>query len=182
VHLDPSRVIKKGRVEVAPGKGAVRCPKCGYRQEEHGSCFQCGLDLTRFGESDAWERSPPGKEAQAIALKERWDAICERGLESAQETEAFINLASNDQLLDLAARWLRFYAQDHFGTPAGERASRALARLVERMHVEFVSSHGPGSRDAYVQRTKAVQGVLYVVAALMCVGVIVLAMVIFKPF
>ncbi len=182
---DPMRALQKSGLKVDVGQGPVRCPKCGYRQQRPTSCQKCGLDLSRPDLGTApWEKVPPEKADAAQMLDAAWEALLEGdAILDPKAREGFINKASATGLLDRAARRFRFFAQDHDGTERGNAAAESLGRLVERMHVEFVSVQGMGStKDAYAERAKQVRSGLYVVAILMCLGVVALAMVIFKPF
>lgn len=176
---NPSRV----RVEV--GEGDVRCPKCGFRQHTLGACRQCGLDIRRLGTSvERFERVPPQKRSAARSLDARWEALIEGGgiLESSA-CESFINLASAAGLLDRAARRIRFYAQDHDGTPEGDAAVVALGRLVDRMHAEFITSQGGvNAKDRYTEKVRQIRSALYVLTAVFCLVIVVLALMMFGPF
>lgn len=182
--IDPVEVLRKRGVRIDPGSGPARCPKCGFRQQAVPSCARCGLELRALpqGHSHPWEVAPPGKEAQVEAMEEGWRALVEQdrlGDEAARE--ALIRDAVRHGLLDRLARRFRFYAQDHMGTPRGDAAALGLASIVEKMHATFLASQGGNAREDMHSNVRRMQAGLYVVVGLMCLGILVLALLIFAP-
>lgn len=177
----PSRSGRSGgSLEIQPGAGPVRCPKCGYRQEETASCHRCGLELAR-GRSEAWEEVAPAQQAAAAEVDAAWAALLAGNFRDGRRHDAFIQSARSRGMLDRAARRYRFFAQDHAGQPAGDVAAGALEQIVELMHAEFVVSAGSGDEE-FGRRVRHFKSALMLAAVVMCVGVLLLAIYIFGPF
>lgn len=166
-------------LKVEVGKGDVRCPKCGYRQDDPVACHRCGLALVGRG-GEGWDDVPPGLEAAAKELDARWEQLVAGEFEDVASHKAFIHFARTSGLLDRASRHYRFFAQDHAGQPAGDVAAGAIEQIVEMMHAEFVMSAGAGEQ-AFARRVKRIKQGLMVFAVIMCVGVLILAFYLFVP-
>ncbi len=179
---DPVGVVQRG-VKVAVGEGAVRCPKCGYRQEDEAACHRCGLVFARADVSRPWEAVAAEQASDVEELERRWGALVGGAMGDREAHRGFTAWARERRLLEQAARRYRFYAQDHAGTPEAEAASEALGRIVELMHAEFVLREGAASAsDDLEGRVRQVKRGLVVVAILMSAGVLALALYIFGPF
>ncbi len=170
---DPVDSLVDAGIRVDPGDGPMRCPKCGFRQPLGTACVRCGLGGGALGGGvEGWRGDvPAGMEAAAEALDDRWAALCANGLEdAAEECEAFLALALAQGLVDRAARLVRLHAQDHHETPEGEAARAMLGRVIEKSHAVFLVSHGGGSRDVVVERTRKTMKALYIIVAIMSVA------------
>jgi hypothetical protein len=173
-------VLRRQGLKVEVGEGPVRCPKCGFRQKTPQSCARCGLDLRKpLPKLPPWEVIPEGKEPAAQELERRWAALVAGDFLSAQARDALIAFATQEQLLDRAARRFRFYAQDHAGTPVGDAAAASLAKIVERMHAAFVVAGQGAERGDYEAGVKRFKAGLYAIVAVMCIIVIALAVLLF---
>jgi len=179
--MRPSRSRRSaGSLEIHPGEGPVRCPKCGFRQEETASCHRCGLELAR-ARSEAWEVVAPSQQAAAAEVDAEWAALLAGDFRDRRRHDGFIQAARSRGMLDRAARRYRFFAQDHAGQPAGDVAAGALEQIVEMMHAEFVVSAGSGDEE-FGRRVRQFKSALMLAAVVMCVGVLMLAIYIFGPF
>ena len=178
--VDPVESLVDAGIRIDPGRGPMRCPKCGYRQSLGPACVRCGLGGRALGgDPTGWRGDvPEGKESVAAALDERWEALCDHGLSTAQaDSEAFLAFSLEVGLVDRAARLVRLYAQDHFDSDEGEAARAMLGRVIEKSHAVFLVSQGGSSRDVVVERTRQTMKVLYIIVALMCVAALVLIVV-----
>lgn len=177
---DPVEVLRRQGLKVEVGEGPVRCPKCGFRQKSPQPCARCGLDLRKpLPKTPPWEAIPEGKEPAVQELERRWEALVAGDFLSAQARDALIAFATQEQLLDRAARRFRFHAQDHAGTPVGDAAATSLAKIVERMHAAFVVAGQGSERGDYEAGVKRFKAGLYAIVAVMCIIVIALAVLLF---
>lgn len=167
-------LVEEG-IRIDPGSGPLRCPKCGFRQAVSPSCVRCGLGGSGLGGSpSAWRGDvPEGKGDLAEALDARWTELCAHGLAAPDaDGEAFLAFALQSGLVDRAARLVRLYAQDEFGTDEGEAARLLLGSVIEKSHAVFLVSQGGSSRDVVVERTRQTMKVLYIIVAIMCLGAV----------
>ena len=178
---DPVAVLAKHRLEIDPGSGEVRCPKCGFRQDDEVACHRCGLAFSE-GRRQLWEDVPEESRALAEELDRRWELLSGGDFFDDDAHRAFVGFARSSRLLERAARHYRFHAQDHAGDAVGERAAKALEQIVELMHAEFVMFGGSSEGDAFSRRVTLAKKGLMVAAVLMCIGVLALAVFFFGPF
>ncbi|MEO1272993.1 MAG: hypothetical protein AAFX99_33305 [Myxococcota bacterium] len=172
VRLQPRALM------VERGEGEHRCPKCGWRQDDPEACHRCGLvfDLAREG-ARPWEMVPPGKEMAAAELDRRWSEMVAGDFRDPDPHDDFIQFATRAYLLERAAQRYRFYAQDHTGTPEGELAVASLERVIELLNATFLMQGGGSDETkAFQHRVSQFKTVLYIVAILMCLGVVWLAL------
>jgi hypothetical protein len=172
---DAVESLVRSGIDIDPGDGPMRCPKCGFRQPVSASCARCGLAGDPLAmPADSWGGDvPQGGAGSVQELDVLWKAVTETGLSNDPDAgREFLLSARRLEVLDRAARLIRLHAQDTVGTDEGEAAAALLGRVIERSHAEFLMAEGSGGHDAMVLRTQTVMRVLYIGVAVFSVLVL----------
>ncbi|MBN1946274.1 MAG: hypothetical protein JW797_11410 [Bradymonadales bacterium] len=158
-------------------RGGVRCPKCFHRQDREDYCERCGLDLLRAAERQmSFEPSIEGREEEVLEASWLWGEV-EASLPQQERHQAYLTYCTDHGLLEIALRRYRErlsdhpedqMARDYCGQAAGRLEKIALAML----EAERISS-------ALSRQVHRVRIALLILAALLFVGGLILAILLF---